>query len=65
LGLTHADIEAFVKQTAEQHGVKAGDFISPMRLCVSGRAASASFFELVETLPWEVVGPRLEKVQTL
>ena len=65
LGLTHTDIEAFVKQTAEQHGVKAGDFISPMRLCVSGRAASASFFELVETLPWEVVGPRLEKVQTL
>ncbi len=65
LGLTHADIEAFVKQSAEQFGVKAGDFISPMRLCVSGRAASASFFELVEVLPWDVVGPRLRKVQTL
>jgi glutamyl-tRNA synthetase len=64
-GLKPEDIDALVRQNCDQHGVKLGDFAQPVRLCVTGRLVSAGLFEILAQLPWDVVEPRLRKVDTL
>lgn len=65
-GMTHTDIDAFLRQIAEQHGVKLGDLGQPMRLVVTGQLTSnAGLFDLLPILPWDVVEPRLRKAETL
>lgn len=64
-GMNSEAIEAALRQAGEEHGVKLGDLAQPMRLCVTGRMVSAGLFELLAVLPWDVVEPRLAKVQTL
>jgi glutamyl-tRNA synthetase len=63
LGMSHTDIDAFLRQVGEQHGVKLGDLTQPMRLAVTGRMVSAGLFELLEFLPWDLVEARLRKVE--
>ena len=65
LGLTAPDIDQYLRALGERHGVKLGDLAQPMRLCVTGRLVSAGLFELLVLLPWDVVGPRLQKVESL
>lgn len=64
-GMSHSDVDAFFRQISEQHGVKLGDLMQPVRLTVTGRMVSAGLFELISLLPWEVVETRLIKAQTL
>jgi glutamyl-tRNA synthetase len=64
-GMTHQDVDAFLRQIGEQHGVKLGDLTQPMRLVVTGRLVSAGLFDLMAILPWDVVQARLKKVETL
>lgn len=59
------EIEALLRQVSEQHGVKLGDLVQPMRLTVTGRMVSAGLFELLALLPWEIVEARLWKVDSL
>jgi glutamyl-tRNA synthetase len=65
IGMTPTDVDAFLRQISEQHGVKLGDLVQPMRLTVTGRLVSAGLFELLSVMPWDVVEPRLQKVATL
>jgi glutamyl-tRNA synthetase len=65
LGMSHTDVDALLRQVSEQHGVKLGDLAQPVRLTVTGRLVSAGLFELIALLPWDVVEPRLRKVETL
>jgi glutamyl/glutaminyl-tRNA synthetase len=65
IGMGAAEVDAFLRQVSEQHGVKLGDLAQPMRLCVTGRLISAGLFELLAVLPWDVVEARLKKVGTL
>jgi glutamyl/glutaminyl-tRNA synthetase len=65
LGITAAEVDAFLRQVSEQHGVKLGDLAQPMRLTVTGRLVSAGLFELISLLPWDVVEARLRKVEQL
>ncbi len=64
-GMSHADIDASLRQLGEQHGIKLGDLVQPMRLCVLGQSAGASVFELLAILPWDLVEPRLKQVLSL
>jgi glutamyl-tRNA synthetase len=64
-GLADTDIDALFRQIGEQHGVKLGDLMQPVRLCVTGRMVSASVFHLLVILPWDVIDPRLAKVETI
>ena len=65
LGMSAPDIDQYLRALGERHGVKLGDLAQPMRLCVTGRLVSAGLFELLTLLPWDVVGPRLQKVESL
>lgn len=65
LGMSAADVDAFLRQIGEQHGVKLGDLVQPMRLTVTGRLVSAGLFELMALLPWDLLEARLRKVETL
>ena len=65
VGVTHTEVDALLRQIGEQHGVKLGDLAQPIRLTVTGRLVSAGLFELLSLLPWDVVEPRLRKVETL
>jgi glutamyl/glutaminyl-tRNA synthetase len=64
-GMADTDVDAIFRQIGEQHGVKLGDLMQPVRLCVTGRMVSASVFHLLLVLPWDVVEPRLAKVETI
>ena len=64
-GMTHTDVDAFLKQIGEETGVKLGDLAQPMRLTVTGRMVSAGLFDLLAIMPWDVVEPRLRKIETL
>ncbi|MGK5083138.1 glutamate--tRNA ligase [Bdellovibrionota bacterium FG-1] len=59
VGMTHEEIDACLREMGTRHGLKLGDFVGPMRLWVSGRAASAGLFDLLSVLPWNWVEPRL------
>lgn len=65
LGWDHEKVDEYLRQTCEQHGLKLGDMMQPMRLVVTGAMASASLMELLAILPWDVVDARLEKVAQL
>ena len=65
IGMDHTGVDAFLRTISEQHGVKLGDLVQPMRLTVTGRMVSASLFDVMAVLPWDVVQTRLEKVQSL
>lgn len=65
IGMSHADVDAYLRQVSEQHGVKLGDLAQPMRLTVTGRLVSAGLFDLMAILPWDVIKPRLEMALTL
>jgi glutamyl-tRNA synthetase len=60
-GMSHEDIDAFIRQMATEHGLKLGDLAPPMRLTVTGRMVSAGLFDLMAVLPWDVVEPRLRQ----
>ena len=64
-GMQSTDIDAFLRQIGEQHGVKLGDLTQPMRLTVTGRMVSVGLFDLLPLLPWDVVEARLRKVQEI
>ena len=64
-GMTHTDVDAFLKQIGEETGVKLGDLAQPMRLTVTGRMVSAGLFDLLAIMPWDVVEPRLRKIESL
>ena len=64
-GMGHEAVEAFLKQSAETHGVKLGDLTQPMRLTITGRMQSLGLFDLLPVLPWDVVDARLGKVDEL
>ncbi len=63
-GIGHDQVDAILRQVAEHRGVKLGDLTQPMRFAITGRAASAGLFDLLPLLPWDVIEPRLEKVDT-
>jgi glutamyl-tRNA synthetase len=65
LGMAHGDVDGFFKGISEQYGVKLGDLVAPMRVALTGRAVSASVFDLVSILPWNEVEARLKKLETL
>ena len=65
LGMTHTELDVYLRAVGEKHGLKLGDFVGPMRLFVSGRAASASLFDLMSLLPWDLVEARLRKTAEL
>ncbi len=65
VGMAHGDIDGFLRQLGETHGVKLGELAGPMRYAVTGRAASASLFELMSTLPWDVIESRLKKLEAV
>ncbi len=65
-GMTHSEIDTVLRGLSESHGVKLGDLMQPIRLAVTGRLVSgASLFELIALLPWDVVEPRLKKIESL
>ncbi len=47
---THANLEATLKSTAENVGVKTGAFIHPARVAASGRAVGPGLYEMLEVL---------------
>ncbi len=61
IGMGHTEIDAFLRQVCETRGIKLGDLAQPMRLAVTGRIVSAGLFEVLATLPFDVVEPRLRK----
>jgi glutamyl-tRNA synthetase len=61
VGMTHTEIDALLRQVGETRGVKLGDLAQPMRLFVTGRMVSASLFELLAVLPWDIAEARLRK----
>jgi glutamyl-tRNA synthetase len=65
IGVDHTAVDAFLRVIGEQHSVKLGDLAQPMRLLVTGRMVSASLFDVMAVLPWDVVQSRLEKAQSL
>ncbi len=65
LGMGPTEVDAFLRQIGEQHGIKLGDLAQPMRLVVTGRLVSAGLFELLSLLPWDLVESRLSKVEQL
>ncbi|MBU6374672.1 MAG: glutamate--tRNA ligase [Bdellovibrionales bacterium] len=65
LGMGHGDVDGFFKSLGEQFGVKLGDLVAPMRVALTGKAVSASVFDLVSLLPWNEVESRLKKLETL
>ena len=65
VGMQATDIDAFLRQIGDQHGVKLGDLAQPMRLVVTGKLVSAGLFELLAVLPWDVASVRLAKVEHL
>jgi len=64
-GMQSSDIDSFLRQIGEQHGVKLGDLTQPMRLTVTGRMVSVGLFDLLPHLPWDLVEARLRKVQEI
>jgi glutamyl-tRNA synthetase len=65
IGVTHLEIDQELRGLSEKQGVKLGDVMQPVRLALTGKSVSAGLFELIELLPWEVIGPRLSAVTTL
>jgi glutamyl-tRNA synthetase len=57
----HPALEAKLKETAEQLGVKNGEFIHPARVAVSGRAVGPGLYEMLEVLGKDRVLARFDR----
>ncbi|MGE5571762.1 MAG: glutamate--tRNA ligase [Bacteroidota bacterium] len=57
---TAADVEKVLRGYAAEVGRKAGDIIHPVRVAVTGRAASPGIFEVLELLGRDVTCSRLD-----
>jgi nondiscriminating glutamyl-tRNA synthetase len=57
---TRAEIEAALRAFAAERGVKAGDYIAPLRVALTGSAVSPGIFEVCEVLGHEVVIGRID-----
>jgi glutamyl-tRNA synthetase len=64
-GMAASDVDALLRQTCQQHGIKLSDIAQPMRLTITGRQISAGLFDLMVLLPWDVVEARIGKVESL
>lgn len=64
-GLDGPAVDALLRQVGDQHGVKLGDLVQPMRVLVTGRTAGASLFEVLALLPWDVLDARLARASGL
>lgn len=64
-GVTRDNIEAICKGVCESHGIKLGDLAEPVRVSVTGRTVSIGLYEVLLSLPWELLEPRLERVAQL
>jgi glutamyl/glutaminyl-tRNA synthetase len=53
-------IEAAIRGLAERSRHKAGDYISPMRVAITGVAVSAGLFETAEVLGKEITLGRID-----
>ena len=58
---TAANLEATLKATATELGVKAGVLVHPCRLAVTGNTAGPSLYHLLEVLGKEKVMGRIER----
>jgi len=58
---TAANLEAALKETAKELGVKAGVLVHPCRLAVTGNPAGPSLYHLLEVLGKDKVMTRIEK----
>ena len=63
IGMSHADVDALLRQIGEQHGIKLGDLAQPMRAALTGKLVSAGLFDVLTVLPWEVSENRLKMVE--
>ena len=54
------EIEAVVRGLAERTGHKAGEFIGPVRVAITGQAVSAGIFETAEVIGREITLGRIE-----
>jgi glutamyl-tRNA synthetase len=61
VGMGHTEVDQMLRQICETRGLKLGDLAQPMRLAVTGRTVSAGLFEILATLPWDVIEARLRK----
>jgi len=60
-GIDHTQIDVLLRNVAEKSGLKLGDLTQPMRLFVTGHAASAiGLFDLFPLLNWSVIEARLK-----
>jgi glutamyl-tRNA synthetase len=57
-----APLESTLRSLAERHALKAGQLIHPVRLAVTGRAASPGLFEVVALLGRDVTLARLRRL---
>jgi len=58
---THPALEAKLKETAEAHGVKPGEFVHPARVAASGRGVGPGLYEMLEVLGKDRVLARFER----
>lgn len=58
---THPALEAKLKETAAEVGVKNGEFIHPARVAVSGRSVGPGLYEMLEVLGKDRVLARIER----
>ena len=59
-GFTSADVEAAIRGLAERKGVKAAEFIHPLRVAVTGQAVSPGIFEVCAILGRDVTLARVD-----
>jgi glutamyl-tRNA synthetase len=62
---THPTIEARLKETAAAAGLKAGPFVHPARVAVSGKAVGPGLYEMLELLGKDRVLARFQKAEQL
>ena len=62
---THPVIEARLKETATAQGVKAGEFVHPARVAVSGKSVGPGLYEMFEVLGKDRVLARFQKAEQM
>ncbi len=62
---THPVLEACLKQTATDLGVKTGELVHPARVAVSGRSVGPGLYEMIEVLGREKTLTRFERAKSL
>jgi len=59
-GFGEADIETAIRGLAEKHGVKAGSYIHPLRVALTGQAVSPGIFEVTSIVGRETSLARID-----